>query len=178
MNQAAGSKRLDTLQLVHFPVRSIEQLVAKVVLGRLAWTSRVDYKNNWLALRKILRRVEGQIAPHSRRSHGGGAILRRHLHAPEPLSPRRRGTLPQDSDSCAASPAYERLRHASLSKVAALPRILEMAEFLVGQLREARAVTSRPLASTHQRPPSEQKQLFILVRRQRIYDGLDYAAIS
>src|SRR5262249_18425225 len=41
---AVPERRLVSARIAHFPVRSAEQLVAKVATARLAWLSRGDYR--------------------------------------------------------------------------------------------------------------------------------------
>jgi glycosyltransferase involved in cell wall biosynthesis len=122
-------RRLVAARVAHFPVRSAEQLVAKVATARLAWLSRHDYRpalGTHIAL--LYERLKERPVP-------GPADLEDAAFAylDSYLGPARRPYRRR----LVRQPATRRggpLRHLDLAQPRALPRILAVAEAMARQL--------------------------------------------
>ena len=131
-NRRARERWLASARIAHFPVRSVEQFVSKVVTTRLAWLSRRDYRpslgQHIAIFYEDLRQhpditvcdlldaafsyLDSYLGPHH------GSYQRKLVRDPM----QRRGAS---------------LRHLDLAKISALPRILEFAEQMAKQLGQA-----------------------------------------
>ena len=123
---------LESVTLAHFPVRSVEQFISHVVVGRLAWISREDYQSGWAShIRKSYDRLKAK-------SHLTITDLTDEAFeaAAEYVNDKTKRTLVIDP----LTPIYDRLRYTNLIKVDCLSRILHMSEKLANELRECRRI--------------------------------------
>lgn len=133
-NRRSSERWLTSARIAHFPVRSIEQFISKVVTTRLAWLSRCDYRPS---LGHHIAIFYAQLRDHPE-------MLPRHLLdaaftyfdtylGPQHCNYQRK--LIHDPVQRKGGP----LRYLELGKISALPRILEVAEQIATQLGEANA---------------------------------------
>lgn len=133
-NRRAPERWLTSARIAHFPVRSVEQFVSKVVTTRLAWLARGDYR---ASLGHHIAIFYAQLRDHPE-------TMPRHLLdaaftyfdtylGPQHSNYQRR--LIHDPVQRKGGP----LRFLDLGEVTALPRILEFAEQLAKQLGQANA---------------------------------------
>ncbi|MFO1056688.1 MAG: glycosyltransferase family 2 protein [Dongiaceae bacterium] len=125
-------RRLAAARVAHFPVRSAEQLVAKVATARLAWLARHDYRPALGAHVALLyeRLKENPVPGPADLQDAAFAYLDSYL-GPDRRPYRRR---------LVRQPAMRRggpLRHLDLARPQALPRILAVAEAMARQLSQA-----------------------------------------
>lgn len=125
----APERWLTSAKIAHFPVRSVEQFVSKVVTTRLAWLARHDcqpYLGHHIAIFYAQLRRKPEIGP-SRLLDAAFAYLDSYL-GPTKIAYQRK--LVRD-------PVRRRggeLSHLNLAKVNALPRILDFAERIAKEL--------------------------------------------
>ena len=133
-NRRAPERWLTSARIAHFPVRSIEQFISKVVTARLAWLARGDYR---ASLGRHIAIFYAQLRDHPE-------TMPRHLLdaaftyfdtylGPQHCNYQRK--LIHDPVQRKGGP----LRFLDLGEVTALPRILEFAEQLAKQLGQANA---------------------------------------
>jgi glycosyl transferase family 2/alpha 1,4-glycosyltransferase len=126
-------RRLDALSLAHFPVRSIDQFTLRTILYRLAWASRADYNPSWGWHYKTFFKQLAIKPAISAADLTAAALLYADIYIqPEPAPHRK--VLAYEP----VVPAYERLRCTDMAEVAVLPPILDMMDFLLGELRTVR----------------------------------------
>jgi hypothetical protein len=129
---AAPERRLAAARVAHWPVRSAEQMISKVVTTRLAWLSRQDYRpglGHHIALLYDQLKERPAVAE-SDLQDVAFAYLDSYL-GPHRRPYRRR--LVRD-------PVERRggaLRHLDLAGVSALPRILAVAETMARRLSQS-----------------------------------------
>jgi Alpha 1,4-glycosyltransferase conserved region len=142
-------QRVETLSLGHFPVRSIDQFILRAILSRLSWASRTDYNPGWswhykTFCEKLRTNPVVTVADLTE-----AALLYVDIYLQPEQTPHRKLLVREP-----VTPSYDRLQFASLINVAVLPPILDMAELLVGELREVRAATdARTPAGQRARSP-------------------------
>jgi hypothetical protein len=123
---------LSSARIAHYPVRSVEQFISKVVTTRLAWLSRGDYRPS---LGQHIGNFYGQLRNHPN-------MVSRHLTdaafayfdsylGPQDCNYHRQ--LIRDPVRRQGDP----LRYLDLATVRALPRILEFVEQIARQLGQA-----------------------------------------
>jgi hypothetical protein len=126
---------LKSARIAHFPVRSIDQFVSKVVTTRLAWLSRGDYQPS----------LGHHIAIFYQQLRDHPEIIPRHLldaaftYLDTYLGPHHRSyqrKLVRDPVQRRGGP----LCYLALAKIKALPRILEFAEQVARQLGHANSM--------------------------------------
>ena len=131
-NRRVPERWLASARIAHFPIRSIEQFVSKVVTTRLAWLSRDDYRPS---LGHHVAIFYEQLRDHP-------DILPRHLLDAAftyldayvgPHSKSYQYKLLRDPVQRRGGP----LRFLDLAKVSALPRILEFADRIARELGQA-----------------------------------------
>jgi hypothetical protein len=123
---------LSSARVAHFPVRSIEQFVAKVVTTRLAWLSRRDYRpalGHHIAVFYEQLRTRPEIMP-SDLLDAAFVYLDSYL-GPNRQSYRRK--LLREPVQRRGGP----LCYPDLAKISALPRILDLAEQMAKELGQA-----------------------------------------
>jgi hypothetical protein len=136
---AVPERRLAAARIAHFPVRSAEQLIAKVTTARLAWLARGDYRPGLSAHFALLYdrlRERPQIAADDLQD-ATFAYLDSYLGARR-MPYRRRLVL--DPVPRLGGP----LQHLDLAAVSALPRILAFAERMARRLGEREAAAGGP----------------------------------
>ena len=127
----AREQRVGELELAHFPVRSIEQFAHRAIVCSLAWYSRSDYNPHWgWHYRKFCDQIKRKPAL-SADDLTEAALLYVDIYL-ETGSVRHQKIRVRDP----VAPRYERLRFADLVEVNVLPPVIDMAEFLMGELRE------------------------------------------
>jgi hypothetical protein len=131
----APERRLGAARIAHYPVRSHEQLVAKVVTQRLAWLSRHDYRPG---LCHHTAPLYDQLKEHSAASRidlqdVAFAYLDNYLGPHRRPYQRRLVRDPVERRGGA-------LRHLDLAGVSALPRILAVAEAMARRLSQSQPV--------------------------------------
>jgi hypothetical protein len=137
--RVAPERRLVSARIAHFPIRSAEQLFAKVATTRLAWLSRGDYRPGLGAhvallydrLRDRPQLTEGDL------QDAAFAYLDSYL-GPRHLPYRRR--LVRDPLPRRGGP----LLHCELATVSALPRVLAFAEAMARCLAEGKGDPGAP----------------------------------
>lgn len=137
-----SSRRVDQLDLAHFPIRSIEQFVSRAVVSHLAWISRSDYNPTWAQHFRVY---------YSNLKNRPTVTLTDLTEAMSYYIDSYSEGGPPDSVAviCAPfTPGYERLRYGNLIAVKILPRVMGMAEGLIEQLQHARALAQNSLAVT------------------------------
>jgi glycosyltransferase involved in cell wall biosynthesis len=131
-NRRVPERWLTSTRIAHFPVRSIEQFLSKVVTTRLAWLSRGDYRPS---LGHHIAIFYAQLRDHPE-------IIPRHLldaaftYLDTYLGPHHCNYVRK----LVRDPVHRRggpLCHLDLAKISALPRILEFAEQIARQLGQA-----------------------------------------
>lgn len=133
-------QRLKLANIAHFPVRSIEQFVSKVVVGRLAWLSRPDYNPVWS---RHFGKFWADLKTNSNLTildlqEAALFYVDRNYH-PAPFA--QDGQKPYQVTLVRSPLAanYPPLRYTDLMKIAILPRILDAAQSLAEQLQLARS---------------------------------------
>jgi hypothetical protein len=140
--RSVPERRLDTLSLAHFPVRSIDQFILRTALCRLAWMSRSDYNPAWgWQYEKFVELIKGKPSL-SVTDLADAALLYLDIYA-QPGETRHHKVLVREP----VVPAYDRLRYQDLVSVAFLPPMLDMMDVLVDELRATRAASAAPSAS-------------------------------
>jgi hypothetical protein len=132
--------RLQSANIAHFPVRSIDQFVSKVVIGRLAWLTRPDFNPDWarhfgkfydeLRVKPSLSAQDLQEA--------ALFYVDKNFH-PSPFQFDMRRPYQIILVRAPMTARYSQLRFTDLINVAALPRILDAVQSLAEQLQAARA---------------------------------------
>jgi glycosyltransferase involved in cell wall biosynthesis len=118
-------ERRPELRLAHFPVRSKEQFIARVVVNWLAWLARTDYhpSMSW-HLGKFYEQIKSN--PELSLSDLTEAALS-YVDTYIERDPKTyRKLVVRDP----FFPLYKQLRYTGLIRIAVLPRIMEMAELL------------------------------------------------
>jgi hypothetical protein len=135
--------QIEGLSLAHFPIRSPEQFTLRAVISRLAWSARSDYDPGWgWHYRAFCEQLKGKPAV-SVADLTEAALLYVDIYL-QPGSTPHRKVLVRDP----VVPAYARLRFAELVAPKVLPPILDMAEFLLAELRETRPSSKQVTAGT------------------------------
>jgi hypothetical protein len=132
-------RRLAAARIAHFPVRSAEQLVAKVSTARLAWLSRGDYRPGLSAHFTLLygRLCDRPQVTADDLQDAAFAYLDSYL-GPRRMPYRRRLVLDP------VPRLGEPLQHLDLAAVSALPRIIAFAERMARRLGEREAEAPGP----------------------------------
>jgi len=123
---------LTSARVAHFPVRSIEQFVSKVVTTRLAWLSRRDYRStlgHHIAV--FYEQLRGHPEVTSLQLLDAAFVYLDAYLGPHHRSYQRE--LVRDPVQRRGGP----LHHLDLAKISALPRILDFAEQMARQLGQA-----------------------------------------
>ncbi len=135
-NARVRERWLTSARIAHFPIRSIDQFLAKVVTTRLAWLSRGDYRSS---LGQHIAILYAQLRDHPE-------ISPRHLldaaftYVDSYLGPTKKTY----QRKLVRDPVVRRgdaLSYLDLAKVSALPRILEFAEQIAKELGQAKCET-------------------------------------
>jgi hypothetical protein len=132
-SQPVRERRLDTLSLAHFPVRSIDQFMLRSILCRLSWSSRTDYNPGWGWHYKTFIEQLKRKPSVSAADLLDAALLYVDIYL-QPEATRHRKLLIREP----LAPAYQRLRYTDLIEIDVLPPILDMMEMLLDELRQAR----------------------------------------
>jgi hypothetical protein len=139
--------RLERASLAHFPVRSVEQLQGKVLVGWLAYLVRNHAQGQvptqgfqWQILYDRIVRGDGLTS---------GDITREALGYAQPLQPQR--TWPDDVVEDPVTPRYSGLRFQDLARTEALPKLAAACERLFAPSARYAFVPSR----TGTRAPDE-----------------------
>jgi hypothetical protein len=131
-NRRMPERWFASARIAHFPVRSVEQFVSKVVTTRLAWLSRRDYRSSLgshIATFYEQLREHPEITP-QHLLDGAFTYLDTYL-GPHHRSYQRK--LLRDPVQRRGGP----LHYLDLAKISALPRILDFAEQMARQLGQA-----------------------------------------
>ena len=129
---AVPERRLAAARIAHFPVRSAEQMISKVVTTRLAWLSRPDYRPG---LGHHIALLYDQLKERPAVSEADLQDVA-FAYLDSYLGPHRRPyqrRLVRDPVERRGGP----LRHLDLAGVSALPRILAVAEAMARRLSQA-----------------------------------------
>jgi hypothetical protein len=133
-SRRAPERWLTSARIAHFPVRSIEQFVSKVVTTRLAWLSRCDYRpslGHHMAIFYQQLRDHPEMVPRHLLD-AAFAYFDTYLGPHDRIYERK---LVNDPVQRRGGP----LTCLDLVQIRALPRILEFAEQIARQLGEANA---------------------------------------
>ncbi len=142
-------RRLDALSLAHFPVRSIDQFTLRTILYRLAWASRADYNPSWGWHYKTFFKQLAIKPAISAADLTAAALLYADIYIQPEQKPHRKVLACEP-----VIPAYEELRYSDIADVAVLPPILDMMDFLLGELRTVRmAAPARPIPAARAPDP-------------------------
>ena len=135
--QQVPERRLEGLSLAHFPVRSIDQFILRTILCRLAWTARSDYDPSWgWHYGTFFKQLQVKPAV-SAADLTAAALLYADIYTQPGQIPHQK-VLVRDP----VTPTYEQLRYTNLIDIAALPPVLDMMDFLLGELRAARMASA------------------------------------
>ena len=130
-------RRLEGLSLAHFPVRSINQFILRTILCRLAWTARSDYDPSWgWHYGTFFKQLQVKPAV-SAADLTAAALLYADIYTQPGQMPHQK-VLVRDP----VTPTYDQLRYTNLIDIAALPPVLDMMDFLLGELRAARMASA------------------------------------
>lgn len=126
-------QRLDGLSLAHFPVRSVDQFILRSILYRLAWACRSDYNPSWGWHYKTFFEQLATRPDISQADLTAAALLYADIYL-QPVQARYQKVFAYEP----VTPAYQRLQFVDMTEVAVLPPILDMMDFLIGELRTVR----------------------------------------
>jgi hypothetical protein len=120
------------IRIAHFPVRSIDQFITKVVVSRLAWLSRRDYVSGlcWHFTDfydRIKRNPTVSIGDLTNAALTY-ADVDRNTNPPSWVGAHQ--TFSKHLTLDPFSPAYDRVKYTDLMQISVLPRIMEAAESL------------------------------------------------
>lgn len=118
-------ERFEQLRIAHFPVRSEQQFIVRVVVNRLAWLARADYHPvmSW-HLGEFYDRIKLNCDLTMTDLTNAALLYVDSYIVRDPKTYRK--LIVRDP----FSPFYEALRYLNLVKIEMLPRIMEMAELL------------------------------------------------
>ena len=131
-NRRMPERWLVSARIAHFPVRSVEQFVSKVVTTRLTWLSRHDYRSSLgrhIAIFYDQLRDRSELTP---RDLLDAAFMYLDAYL-GPHHPSYQRKLIRDPVQRRGGPLY----YLDLAKISALPRIIELAEQMARQLGQA-----------------------------------------
>jgi hypothetical protein len=142
-NRRMPERWLVSARIAHFPVRSVEQFVSKVVTTRLAWLSRRDYRSS---LGRHVAIFYDQLRDHSELTPRD-LLDAAFIYLDAYLGPHH----PSYQRKLVYDPVQRRgglLRYLDLAKISAVPRILEFAERMARQLGQADLLPTEPGAES------------------------------